>query len=272
MKRHKRLFLIILIILIILTFIFEIPVTETFVFESSLVNNDSPIRVCFISDFHSCYYGKNQSQLTRMVEKSNPDIIIFGGDTFDDKEDNSNTEELIKALSNKYPCFYSTGNHEYWSSRVDSMKDFLLQNNVTVLEGNSVTININGNLIDICGIDDPTDIGLDNWLTQLDKAYKSTYSSHYKILISHRPELVSYYGKYDFDLILSGHAHGGQFEIPFIKIGLYAPHQGFFAKYVDGAYSLNSNETMVVSRGLARESIPLPRFFNSPELVIVEIR
>ena len=270
MKRRKLLLLILLLIIII-SVIFEIPVTESFDFKSDKISDSNPVKVCFISDFHSCYYGKEQNQLVRMVDKSNPDIVIFGGDTFDDKENNSNTEELIRILAAKYPCFYSTGNHEYWSLHVNEMKNFMRENNVTVLEGETVTIEINGNLIDICGVNDPTDIGITEWAKELESAYKSTDSSHYRILVSHRPELVDFYEKYDFDLVLSGHAHGGQWEIPFIRIGLYAPHQGLFAKYIDGEYKLNDTSTLIVSRGLARESIPLPRFFNSPELIIINL-
>ena len=79
------------------------------------------------------------------------------------------------------------------------------------------------------------------------------------------------YEKYDFDLILAGHAHAGQLRIPFINRGIFAPDQGFMAKYINGVYKLPNNCTMVVSRGLARESTPLPRFFNRPQIVVIDI-
>ena len=76
----------------------------------------------------------------------------------------------------------------------------------------------------------------------------------------------------DFDLILAGHAHAGQFRVPFVNRGLIAPNQGFLAKYVNGTYELSNGSIMEVSRGLARESTPLPRYFNHPEIVVIDLK
>ena len=91
-------------------------------------------------------------------------------------------------------------------------------------------------------------------------------------MVSHRPERVEYYEQYGFDLVLCGHAHAGQFLIPFANRGILAPNQGLFPEYVNGRYDLKNGSIMIVSRGLARESTPLPRFFNHPELLIVEVK
>lgn len=90
------------------------------------------------------------------------------------------------------------------------------------------------------------------------------------MLLSHRPELFETYQKYGFDLVLSGHAHGGQWRIPGVLNGLFAPDQGLFPEYAGGRYDY-AEGTMIVSRGLARESTPVPRIFNRPEVVIVDI-
>ena len=102
-------------------------------------------------------------------------------------------------------------------------------------------------------------------------SWSKTDESHLKILLTHRPEKVSVYEKYGFDLILAGHAHAGQFRIPFINKGVMAPDQGFMAQYVNGTYTLSNGSIMEVSRGLGRESTPLPRYFNNPEIVILDI-
>jgi predicted MPP superfamily phosphohydrolase len=91
----------------------------------------------------------------------------------------------------------------------------------------------------------------------------------YKILIAHRPEMIENYKKYSFDLVLSGHTHGGQVRIPLIINGLYAPGQGVFPKYAGGIYT-HGNLTHVISRGLSVNP-RLPRIFNPPELVIIII-
>ena len=91
------------------------------------------------------------------------------------------------------------------------------------------------------------------------------------MLLSHRPERVEDYLAYDFDLVLSGHAHGGQWRLPGLVNGLLAPDQGFFPAYAGGLYRLDENTDLVVSRGLARESTRVPRIFNPPELVIIDV-
>ena len=177
----------------------------------------------------------------------------------------------MESLVAKYPCYYVTGNHEFWSGRVDEMKAYMKSIGVTVLDGDCETITVNGVTIDVCGVDDPTYMSEEQWLEQLNVAYAKADSTHFRILLTHRPEKVDTYNRYDFDLILAGHAHAGQMKIPFVNRGLLAPDQGFFAKYVDGLYTLDNGSVMEVSRGLSRESTRLPRFFNRPELVVIDL-
>ena len=249
-----------------------IPVKESITLDLSNDGTDETTRVVLITDLHSCYYGPNQNTLIRMTEKANPDIVILSGDIFDDKVKSNNAEITVKRLAEMYPCFYVTGNHEFWSKRVDEIKDYLRSVNVHVLEGECETIEIRGRKIDVCGVDDPTQMKRSDWLAQLDRAYSGCDESHVKILASHRPERVDIYEQYGFDLILCGHTHAGQIRIPFLNRGIYAPNQGLFPEYVSGAYQLKNGSTMVVSRGLARESTPAPRFFNHPEIVVIDIR
>jgi predicted MPP superfamily phosphohydrolase len=96
-------------------------------------------------------------------------------------------------------------------------------------------------------------------------------NGHYTILLAHRPEEIERYSAYHFDLVLSGHAHGGQWRLPGIVNGLLAPDQGWFPRYAGGEYLVNGT-TLIVSRGLARESTRIPRIFNRPELVVVDLK
>lgn len=268
MKKRKKIIIIILIVLLVWTIWSWVPFSEEITLD---LPGDSTVRIALLTDLHSCYYGKEQKQLVKMVEKEKPDLVILGGDIFDDRLKDEKAETLCRKLAEKYPCYYVSGNHEYWSGRVDEMKESLREAGVCVLEGDCETVTIGDRTIDICGVDDPTDMTASDWKKQLEQAHKKTDPSHIKILVSHRPEKTDIYEQYDFDLILCGHAHAGQFRIPFVNRGVYAPNQGLFAKYVNGAYTLDNGSTMVVSRGLARESIPAPRFFNHPELVTVVI-
>jgi hypothetical protein len=258
------------LILIFLMLWSWVPVTERISLD--LIDGaPEEIRIALITDLHSCYYGKNQNWLVRRIEKENPDIVILGGDILDNRLSDDNAHLLVEQVCGKYPTYYVSGNHEYWSGRIDEMKEYLKGTGVKVLEGDCDTISFGSSTLDICGIDDPTYLRNDEWEEQIRSAYDKTEDSHVKILVSHRPERVSTYEKYDFDLILTGHAHAGQFRIPFINKGLLAPDQGFMAKYVNGTYELSNGSIMEVSRGLARETTPLPRFFNHPEVVILKI-
>ena len=242
----------------------------------------APVRIALITDLHSCKYGDNQNNLIQAVQKQNPDIVLLGGDIFDDKVPHRNAELTVKQLAEKYPCYYVTGNHEYWSREVGTILDIIKGYDVTVLSGECDTIEIKGQTINICGVDDPdAEVYLaegepiERQLERADEATKEAQKAVgeeiFSVLLSHRPELFETYQNYDFDLVLSGHAHGGQWRIPGVLNGLFAPNQGLFPKYAGGRYNY-AGGTMIVSRGLARESTLVPRIFNRPELVIVDIK
>ena len=246
--------------------------TVEYTITSDKITN--PIRIALVTDLHSCKYGKNQKTLIDAVVKQNPDIVLLGGDIFDDKIPDENTELFLAGIAGKYPCYYVTGNHEYWSRRVDEMLDTLRKYNVTILDGKSETVEVNNQKISISGIDDP-DANLytgkgEGFYAQLDEINQIKDDSLFTILLAHRPLYVNKYLDYNFDLVLSGHAHGGQWRIPFLLNGVFAPDEGFFPKYAGGQYDF-PNGKMIVSRGLARESTRVPRIFNRPELVIVNL-
>lgn len=266
----------IIILLVVAIFLFSafdvrLKIAEYRITSEKIVN---PIKIALVTDLHSCKYGKSQKTLIDAVIKQNPDIVLLGGDIFDDKIPDENTELFLAGISGKYPCYYVTGNHEYWSRRVDEMLDILRKYNVTILDGKSETVEVNNQKISISGIDDPdanfyTGKG-EGFYAQLDELNQTKDNSQYTILLAHRPSYVNKYLDYNFDLVLSGHAHGGQWRIPFLLNGVFAPDEGFFPKYAGGQYDF-PNGKMIVSRGLARESTRVPRIFNRPELVIVNL-
>lgn len=232
------------------------------------------VRVALITDLHSCAYGPDESRLIDAIDAESPDIVLLGGDIFDDVLLNDNAESLLKGISGRYPCYYVTGNHEYWSNDIDAILKLVQSYDVTILSGTYDLVEVNGQFINICGVTDPdvtkyidSDYGIYDQLESLKEVGKNGY---YTILLAHRPELIAAYADYDFDLVLSGHAHGGQWRLPGILNGLYAPNQGLFPKYAGGRYEIG-DVTMIVSRGLAKETTRVPRIFNRPELVIVNI-
>ncbi len=232
------------------------------------------IRIALITDLHSCKYGEKEEALIHAIDSQQPDVILLGGDICDDVIPDDNVIFLLEGIADRYPCYYVTGNHEYWSDRIDNILELFRSYGVTVLDGFCDMPEIKGQKITICGITDPdavlyTKDALDT-KTQLDALSAAVDSGQYTILLAHRPERIDMYRQYPFDLILAGHAHGGQWRLPGIVNGVFAPDQGLFPGYAGGIYRL-PDTIMVVSRGLARESTRVPRIFNPPELVIVTL-
>lgn len=234
---------------------------------------DEPVRLVLITDLHSCRYGENMQELIDAVKEQQPDVLLLGGDIFDDQGDNANTRQFLQGIAGKYPCYYVAGNHEYWAGRAAfaELAAFLESCDIQVLRGDAQVIEIRGQNMYICGADDPDAFDFVSMEHQLEAMKAQTEEAVYTLLLSHRPEYFEMYARYGFDLALCGHVHGGQWRIPFIANGVYAPNQGMWPDYAGGLYK-KEGTTMIVSRGLARESTPVPRIFNRPELVVIDLK
>ncbi len=273
MKKRKFIFFIVLILVCISAFAFDVRLkTVTYNVKSPKINNE--IKLSLVTDLHSCYYGKNQTKLLAKIEKYQPDIMLLGGDIFDDVLDDNNAKVFVDALAQKNKTYYVSGNHEWWSKRMDNMFEYLTDKGIVVLRGNTDVIKIGENIITVSGIDDPEvnvyDSNYKAWEEQLKEAGEKADENTFNLLLAHRPESAEKYFEYDFDAVLSGHAHGGQFRIPFILNGLYAPNQGLLPELAGGMYDFDRRK-LIVSRGLSRESTRIPRVFNRPELVFVNL-
>ena len=229
----------------------------------------APLRLALITDFHSCDYGAGQAQLLSALEAAQPDLVLLGGDIFDDDAPGANTLELIPLLLQRWSCCYVTGNHEWRTGRAEALKAWFSAQGVTVLAGDCTLFSKDGAAIALCGVDDPA-VGEQARAAQLEKASAQRPEGVVSLLLSHRPERIETYLSYGFDVILAGHAHGGQWRLPGLINGLAAPNQGLFPRYAGGRYDLEGT-VLVVSRGLARETTRLPRIFNRPELVLLDL-
>lgn len=227
----------------------------------------APVRLAVLADLHSCEYGEGQQKLLDAVAAQDPDAVALVGDIVDDVLPEENAWTTVSALTAQWPCFYVTGNHEWWSGEAERICREMEALGVHVLQGDAVTAELNGQEITFCGIDDPDSGASEQELSQLKERDKE---DGFTILLAHRPEEISSYLSGAYDLILSGHAHGGQWRIPGILNGLYAPNQGLFPAYAGGRYPFDGT-VFLVSRGLARESTRIPRIFNRPEVVVADI-
>ena len=231
-------------------------------------------RIAQVSDLHNAEFGGGNQRLLDMLREAEPDMIAITGDLIDSRKTNiavalAFAEEAVRIA----PCYYVSGNHEARVLEYRELKAGLEAAGVTVLDDARVEIEISGKSITIIGVNDPSFLAdyltsdaavMDRKLSEL-----SSEGASFTILLSHRPELFDTYAAHEMDLVLTGHAHGGQFRLPLIG-GLIAPNQGLFPKYDDGLYS-EGNTNMIVSRGLGNSVIPF-RFNNRPEVVLIELK
>ena len=228
------------------------------------------VRLAVVTDFHS---SDNADDVAAMTASCAPDAVLLVGDLFDDDTQNRPTERtlsLMRQLSAQYPCYYVSGNHEAWTGEMDALYQQTEEAGVTVLRMSSGVLTVRGQRIALCGIPDPYEMvfsGAPDTEEQLRQALEDVDSADFTVLLAHRPELLAKYAQFPLDLVVSGHAHGGQVRIPGVLNGLYAPNQGWFPKLAGGAYTQDGT-TLIVSRGLAVRT-RLPRIFNRPEVVLV---
>ena len=231
-------------------------------------------RIAQVSDLHNAEFGDRNQRLLEMLREAEPDMIAITGDLIDSRKTNiavalAFAEDAVKIA----PCYYVSGNHEARVSEYQDLKTGLEAAGVTVLDDARVKIEVSGESITVIGVNDPSFHAdyLTSDATVMDRKLSelSSEDAGFAILLSHRPELFDTYVAHDMDLVLTGHAHGGQFRLPLIG-GLIAPNQGLFPKYDDGLYS-EGNTNMIVSRGLGNSIIPF-RFNNRPEVVLIELK
>lgn len=222
-------------------------------------------KIVQVSDLHNNFFGKNQHRLINAIKKENPDMIAITGDLID-TEKTGNAYIFIKEAVKIAPCCYVTGNHELRTGFYESMiKPLLVELGVTVLESDWAYIKKGGDTLPIFGALDT--VSNKDMFLQL---YGRFYEDEFAVVLSHRPEHFEVYAECGVPLVLTGHAHGGQFRIPFTHQGLYSPNQGIFPKYTEGVYRKN-NTRMVVSRGLGNNVLPIPRVNNCYQLVSVTL-
>lgn len=281
MKTKKKFIVLAAIVAILILLIIWIAYgnTDLEIYKYNVKSEDIPsefdnFRIVQISDLHNAEFGENNEKLLLMLKQADADIIAITGDMIDSRNTDIDVAiSFAQKAVNIAPVYYVNGNHE---SRVlgeyEKLKQGLTDAGVNILENSSADITIGDEAITLIGINDPTfrmdivdDTMEQNIAHQLVNVIPD--NDNYKVLLAHRPEYFDVYaGK--VDLVLSGHAHGGQFRIPFIG-GLVAPGQGFFPEYYEGSH-IKENTEMIVSRGIGNSIIPF-RINNKPEIIVAEL-
>jgi predicted MPP superfamily phosphohydrolase len=243
--------------------------------SSKLPQSFDGYRIAHVSDLHNTEMGRNNEKLLAMLRDADPDMIAITGDLIDSR--NTDIEVALKFVREAVkiaPCYYVTGNHEARVNEYGELKAGMETAGVTVLEDVRTEISMEGATITLIGVNDPsyqTDYLFGDSETVLNTKLEElhTEDGEFTVLLSHRPELFDAYTDHGIDLVLSGHAHGGQFRLPFIG-GLVAPNQGFFPEYDAGIYT-EGNTNMLVSRGIGNSILPF-RINNRPEVILIELQ
>ncbi len=277
MKKKTKTKLIVLSVLVLLNIVMiafgNRLQTERYILSSDKLTE--PVRIVFISDLHNCTYGgDDQSGIWSEIQAEQPDIVLFGGDVIDFQGGTEHALQLMEMTKEAYPCAYASGNHEEMRKDTEAFYEEVKALGIPVLHGEYLDITVNDQELRICGMihayDNPD---------QLETCCQSLDEEKYNILLAHQPEqfetLLDECANCEtgIDLVLSGHAHGGQWRIPkLLEHGLYAPEQGIFPEFTCGQRE-QGGTIQIVSRGLAKplRMIFIPRIFNRPELSVVEV-
>jgi len=251
-----------------------IQITTYKVQSPRISDNLSGFTIVQVSDLHNQKFGYEQRNLISQIAKVKPNIIAVTGDLVDSRNTNIDIAMIfIKEAAKVAPVYYVTGNHEARIEDYDELKQRLEIAGAHIMDGQIEEIFHNDEIISLLGVADPSFSDISAYVgdgeTVANDLRRISYDKDsYSILLSHRPELFQEYVSAGLDLVLAGHAHGGQFRIPFVG-GFIAPNQGYLPKYTSGI--VEDGETkMIVSRGLGNSIIPM-RINNRPELVVVRL-
>lgn len=244
-------------------------------------------RIVQLTDIHSVRSEKQGQLIYEKTAAQEPDVICITGDLVDSRyyaangvEGEALTLELVEKLVQLAPVYFVYGNHEMIlldDPERNAFKVAMEELGVHLLNNEKTNITASEEDIILAGIQDPSTLYKDYQFAylsnngermeaMLDTVTEGIGNDDFVLLLSHRPEYLEMYDQYPVDLCLTGHAHGGQFRLPFIG-GIYAPGQGFLPKYTFGLYETDDLE-MYVGTGIGNSLIPV-RVFNPPEIITV---
>lgn len=226
-------------------------------------------KIAQISDLH-CIQSKQQAdKLFDLLQKANPDIIVFTGDIIDETTfDYALTYTFLDNVAQIAPTYCVNGNHEAWLPQhiYHFFEETLNTLGIPILHNQGIKLTKNNDVIYLYGVDDPDFLDRSDFYASEIMAHQldNIPTQPFTLLLSHRPELFDCYVAKKIDLVLTGHAHGGQIRLPLIG-ALLAPNQPLFPPYTKGVYT-NQQTTMIVSTGIGTSKLPLR--INNPGQVV----
>lgn len=252
----------VLLIYIVSGFINPLQVTRYSYSSSKIPDGFEGFRIVQITDFHCKEFGDKESELIEAIKNEKPDLIVFTGDSIDGKHPIDNYRYLLEGIYKIAPIYYVTGNHEYDKyAPYEEMLELHKQYRIKDLNDTDAIITRNGSAILLSGMDYLPVLNGHN----LNIDYANT--TVFNMLLYHGTDRFDGIAPYHYDLVLSGHTHGGLICLPFIG-GIITNEGELFPKYDSGVYTRGVS-TMISSRGLGDAAIP--RFHNPRELVSITL-
>lgn len=221
--------------------------------------SETPLRVVHVSDLH--FIGcPGEDFYRRMVAEMialRPDVIIFSGDLIDQVDLLPQAIEILQPLTKTAPCFFILGNHD-WRYDFDMIRTEMVASGWNCVTGISSILRVSGRTILLAGSERP-------WIGS--NPPNATHAgADLKLLISHSPDQISFAKRCGYDLMLSGHTHGGQVVLPLIG-PVYSPSL-YGVSFVSGLFELGPL-TLHVTRGIgAKDSL---RLRCTPEVTCLEV-
>ena len=248
-----------------------IQVTVTQVGVHGLPDGFEGLRIVQISDLHGHEYGQDSEALLALVAQQAPEFIVVTGDLIDQESHLAMVPALARGLAAIAPTYYVTGNHEWAVGGVPRLKGILTECGVTVLSNQYVTLERNGDSLVLAGVDDPNGYADQKTPEELYGEIQREAGDLCTILLAHRNDRFDQYAAAGYDLVISGHAHGGIVRLPFTD-GLLGTDRKLFPTWTAGVYTLGDS-TLFVSRGLGNNTVPIHgfRLFNRPDLAVLEL-
>ena len=229
-------------------------------------------RIVQLSDLHGSRFGENNARLLEAVAAEGPDIIALTGDFLDEGETERELPELealVRELSAIAPVYFVSGNHDWASGEAYTLFETLEAAGAVCLRNEHLRLERGGDSIVLAGVDDPNGPAEMAEPDEFVASLRQEAPDSFVLLLAHRAYWAERYPELDVDLILCGHTHGGIVRLPFVG-GLAASNMGLFPEYDAGLFELPPY-TLFISRGLGN-SVPLPRFLNTPEVVSIELK
>ena len=275
-RRLRRSVLVLLILAALALFgywqCWGVTATETEVTLSALPEGFDGLRIAHLSDLHGHEYGQNSDKLAGMTAELEPDLIVITGDLIDRESQLDAVSALVLRLTEIAPVYYVTGNHEWAAGCGPETKALLKRCGAVVLDNRFVTLERGGDTIVLAGVDDPNGYADQKTPEALYAGIQEAHPGAFTLLLAHRNTQYGRYAAAGYDLVLSGHGHGGIIRLPFTD-GLIGTDRKLFPTWTSGVYR-EGESTLFVSRGLGNNTTPYPgfRLFNRPELALLILR